>query len=338
MSSSSSSKPADDARSAFNIKVLKRHDGHITSIVYSASFVVLYQYSSSNESWSKTGIEGPMFLYRREIAPHYGMFVLNRNGVDNFSVSLTKDDELQLTEQFVILRTEEETILTPDEDEEGADETILGVWVFEKDQRVEVGKAMEDIQARAEREDEIVPPPPPSTQGGQQQQNGGNGSISLDALFSTTPQQPAASASTASAAGPALLDAIFQSASSTPKPAHAKATTSNDSTHTASAATTTDSSASASDLMAMLGLKDSKRANGHPVQAPPVAAPAPAPAPAPSPPHEQEAPFRETAAQLLDEQMASKSTTMTSGAAPPMAKGEFVREILSLIHVSGSVP
>jgi mRNA-decapping enzyme 1B len=130
-----------DVKSAFNIKVLKRHDAAIDSIVHSASFVVLYLYDTRKGAWSKTGIEGPMFLYHRTQAPHYGMFLLNRNGVDNFSVPLTKDDDLELTEEFVILRTEDATSLGEEDDEED-DEKIIGVWVFEKDQRQVVGNEM----------------------------------------------------------------------------------------------------------------------------------------------------------------------------------------------------
>lgn len=129
---------ASDTRSAFNIKVLKRHDPSIESILHSASFVVLYLYNSAKGAWSKSGIEGPMFLFRRTASPHYGIFVLNRNGVENFCVPLTQDDDLEITDDFTILRTESDTVL--DEDDGG--EKIIGVWVFEKDQRQAVGDAM----------------------------------------------------------------------------------------------------------------------------------------------------------------------------------------------------
>lgn len=45
-----------------------------------------------------------MFLYRRAAAPTYGFFVLNRNGVENFSAPLTHNDDLDLTDEFIIYR------------------------------------------------------------------------------------------------------------------------------------------------------------------------------------------------------------------------------------------
>lgn len=55
--------PAIAARLALNIKVLKRHDSRIDVIIDHASFVVLYKHQDGK--WSKTGAEGPMFLYHR---------------------------------------------------------------------------------------------------------------------------------------------------------------------------------------------------------------------------------------------------------------------------------
>ncbi|CAO1614460.1 unnamed protein product [Sympodiomycopsis kandeliae] len=316
-----STSESEDARSAFNIKVLKRHDPQIATIVHSASFVVLYQYDNSTSSWSKTGIEGPMFLYKRTISPHYGMFVLNRNGVENFSVPLTKEDELQLTDQFVILRTEEETSL--EENDEG--ETIIGVWVFEKDQRQQVGEMMQSLQDKAAQEDHIAPPPTSaSTQ-----------SISLDALFSSQQQpqpqqrqqQPALprpelqQQPQSTSSGPALLDAIFQSAASgsTPQPSPSPVPApipNHDSATTA-----------ATGLMAMLGLGNNTPTNGH--AHPP---PQPEPTPIPVQPQPEAKSFRDTAVDILDAQVSSTLQQQE----PPMNKGEFMREILSLIHTDKS--
>lgn len=47
----------DAARSAFNIKVLKRHDATIERIVASASFVVLY---SHRDEWVRTTSTAPL--------------------------------------------------------------------------------------------------------------------------------------------------------------------------------------------------------------------------------------------------------------------------------------
>lgn len=284
-----------------------------------------------------------MFLYKRSISPHYGMFVLNRNGVDNFAVPLTADDELDLSEQFVILRTQEETILEEDEEDE---ETIVGVWVFEKEQRQLVGEAMLNIQSMAREED--IRDDEDDEENDEKEQSGSSsltsganvsqphsGSISLDALFASGKSTPSQSSTnnngtTSSGGGPALLDAIFQSAStpkSTPKPANQQVAPA---PHADSTPTPSSASASvdaANDLMAMLGLKappnTTTTTNGHdPSNPPPIAKDTHA-----EPPQN----LRDTSVNLIDDAMASKHDPTT---APPLSKGEFVREVLSLIHVS----
>lgn len=113
------------------MKVLRRHDPLIVDIIESASFVVLY---SHDGEWTKTGIEGPMFLYRRSANPSYGFFVLNRNGVENYSANLTKSDDLEMTTEFIIYRATEE-------------EDVVGIWIFEPSQRESVGKQMLKLQS-----------------------------------------------------------------------------------------------------------------------------------------------------------------------------------------------
>lgn len=46
-----------------NLKVLQRHDPSVSSIISSATYVVLYHFVQ--DEWNKAGIEGPMFIYRR---------------------------------------------------------------------------------------------------------------------------------------------------------------------------------------------------------------------------------------------------------------------------------
>lgn len=147
-SSSPSASTHDSARHAFNIKVLRRHDPSITHIVYSASFVVLYQYSEATSAWTKTGIEGPMFLYEKQNGARkgYGAFVLNRNGVENWAAGITAQDDLEVTDQFVIFRSAEQQQDrldgSSDDDDEDEGDNVIGIWVFEQDQRQAVGEQM----------------------------------------------------------------------------------------------------------------------------------------------------------------------------------------------------
>lgn len=45
-----------------------------------------------------------MFVFRRSKEPYYGIFVMNRLGVENLMVLLNADMEVQLLQEFVIYR------------------------------------------------------------------------------------------------------------------------------------------------------------------------------------------------------------------------------------------
>lgn len=81
-----------------------------------------------------------IFCYHsRTQAPHYGLFLLNRNGVENFSASFSSADNLDLTPDLIMYQMEPE--LGPDGREEEEGETF-GIWIFEKEQKDRIGKLM----------------------------------------------------------------------------------------------------------------------------------------------------------------------------------------------------
>lgn len=131
-----------EARTAFNLKVLRRHDPSIVTIFETASFVVLYNYNDGE--WTKTGVEGPLFLFRRRLPPYNGFFLMNRNGVENFSADVTPDDDLEITPEFIIYRPEQ-------------NDEVYGIWVFEPSQRMAVGDKLLRLQQMGEapKEEEI---------------------------------------------------------------------------------------------------------------------------------------------------------------------------------------
>ena len=196
-----------DARLQFNQRVLKRYDASITQILGVASFSVLYSF---NKEWAKTGVEGPLFLYQRTQAPYYGFLILNRNNPEGFSAELTDDDDLELSNDFIIYRPRGQA-RQPDEEDE-----IYGLWIYEPSQLEQLGKLMLKLQA------EHFPAPEPKAAPAAQ-------SISLDALFQPGEQQPAgdkappAQAPDAAPAGAvhtasdftgaSILNALFENAS-----------------------------------------------------------------------------------------------------------------------------
>ena len=58
--------------------------------------------ASADRPQTKTGVEGTLLLYRRSRGIAHGFFILNRNGLENFSDDLADDQDVELSEQFII--------------------------------------------------------------------------------------------------------------------------------------------------------------------------------------------------------------------------------------------
>ncbi|RGB28484.1 hypothetical protein C1646_629557 [Rhizophagus diaphanus] len=115
------------ARKAVNLNVLRRHDQNIVEIIDSSSYVVVYKFDKG--AWTKKGVEGTLFVFKRCVQPVYGFIVMNRLGIDNFMAPLTDGMELEFKDEYIIYRT------TDDDD-------IHGIWVFETKDRERIGKTL----------------------------------------------------------------------------------------------------------------------------------------------------------------------------------------------------
>ncbi|GAA5984369.1 hypothetical protein JCM10908_003317 [Rhodotorula pacifica] len=211
----------DELRRQLNLKNLQRHDPSIDRIVASTSYASIYD--NKGQGWVKTGVEGPMFLFSRTTAPHYGFFVLNRNGLEYVQEFLTPESEVQVGGEFILY-------------ESGKDaDRATGIWVFEEKERHELCRQMEQVRARAASSEGAKATAPGLPRGKP---------ISVDMLFSAASPTPAAAtlpASSSSAypvsplqqqqqpptprAAPAPmnpLDALFASATMSPRPAPAQ--------------------------------------------------------------------------------------------------------------------
>ncbi|KAL2835508.1 decapping enzyme Dcp1 [Aspergillus pseudoustus] len=126
-----------------NLSVLQRHNPAVNSIQSLAPFSVVYTFSPSTRQWEKTGVEGTLFVC--QLVPgslgeeRYSVFVLNRRGLNNFDLPLTDGENVEITEEFIILKSD------PDADSHSSPPTgqpaanngrgnsdicIYGLWVF----------------------------------------------------------------------------------------------------------------------------------------------------------------------------------------------------------------
>ncbi|KAG9085739.1 hypothetical protein FRC06_003471 [Ceratobasidium sp. 370] len=117
------------SRKAWNLKVIQRHDPDILCIWDQVSYVMLMQYSPSG--WSKTSVEGSLFLFDRRGLPRYGFFILNRSASQNYIHLLTAEDNLEVQESYVIFRAKG-----------SKDAPVLGLWAGDPDHRKHLGNTL----------------------------------------------------------------------------------------------------------------------------------------------------------------------------------------------------
>jgi hypothetical protein len=126
-----------------NLSVLQRHFPTTQLILRIAPFAVVYLFNPERQGWEKSGVEGSLFILQtyNENGEGYAVFVLNRRGLENFTLRLEKADRVEVTEEYIILQ-------------DGA--TVHGLWIFEEAEgstqgiRAEIGQTMLECAQRAE--------------------------------------------------------------------------------------------------------------------------------------------------------------------------------------------
>ncbi|KAK3053893.1 hypothetical protein LTR09_005173 [Extremus antarcticus] len=112
--------PAD-----LNLAVLRRYVPDLERIVTIAPFAVVYVFSPETQQWEKSGVEGTLFVCQLSglQTPRYNVVILNRKSLDNFITELVSEEDIEITEQYVILQ-----VLGEDEVP-----TIYGLWIFSEE-------------------------------------------------------------------------------------------------------------------------------------------------------------------------------------------------------------
>lgn len=115
-----------------NLSVLQSHNPAVKSIQSIAPFAVVYTFSPSTRQWEKTGVEGTLFVCQLVAGSlgeeRYSVFVLNRRGLNNFDLPLTDSENVEITEEYIILKSD--TNSEPDTSRANSHIRIYGLWVF----------------------------------------------------------------------------------------------------------------------------------------------------------------------------------------------------------------
>ncbi|KAL8838013.1 MAG: hypothetical protein Q9205_003959 [Flavoplaca limonia] len=147
--------PPQRTNAELNLSVLQRHLPSTTSIISIAPYAVVYLFTSTLQSgpaWEKSGIEGTLFVCQQSPDPvngreRYSVVVLNRKGLNDFICPLSGDIDYEAG--YIILRSTRD---------EGEEENIWGLWIFEEDEgsstagmREVNAKIIQDCAARVAR-------------------------------------------------------------------------------------------------------------------------------------------------------------------------------------------
>ncbi|CAD6590156.1 MAG: hypothetical protein ASARMPRED_004592 [Alectoria sarmentosa] len=148
------SAPADPTltNDVLNLSVLQRHLPSTVSIDFLAPYAVVYIFSTITQAWEKSGIEGTLFVVRLQNEGH-AVVVLNRRGLSNFILHLKSAEEVDVTDDYIILQGNGgDNIGNGSADEQ----KVYGLWIFEEEQgstkgvRAACGRCVVECAERAE--------------------------------------------------------------------------------------------------------------------------------------------------------------------------------------------
>ena len=139
--------PPARTNTELNLLVLRRYVPNIERIISIAPFAVVYLFSPETQQWEKSGVEGTLFVCQLsgDDYPRYNVAILNRKSLDNFITELVSGEDIEITEQYVILQ-----VMGDD-----GSPNIYGLWIFseegdEPNIKEVVANAIQECAVRAE--------------------------------------------------------------------------------------------------------------------------------------------------------------------------------------------
>jgi hypothetical protein len=127
---------------SMNLKVLRRDDPSIQSILGSASSITMYELDMSTTKWHRKNVEGSLFVVERKVGKGSGgssgsgsrfqFIVLNRLSDERFVESIAKDAEFEMSEKYLLYKTD-------------ADE-VNGVWFYDEKEQTNIYEIIQRAQ------------------------------------------------------------------------------------------------------------------------------------------------------------------------------------------------
>lgn len=111
---------ADAVELQISVNSIKRVDPYLKELLMTATHVALYKFCHERNEWTRTEIEGALFVYSRNGEPYHSFMVMNRLSRINQIEPLVKEFECQTQSPFLLYRNSKNK--------------IYGVWFYNRNE------------------------------------------------------------------------------------------------------------------------------------------------------------------------------------------------------------
>ncbi|KAF2159842.1 hypothetical protein M409DRAFT_29652 [Zasmidium cellare ATCC 36951] len=103
-----------------NHLVLQRWSPELQTILAISPFAVLYNFNPETAAWEKSDLQGSLFVCQLQdpLRPRYEVMILNRKNPENLHLEITSSENIEVTDEFVIVHIE------------GGEGQTVGLWMF----------------------------------------------------------------------------------------------------------------------------------------------------------------------------------------------------------------
>ncbi len=125
-----------DPMTEMNLRVLRKDDAEIQTIVAQSKHAVLYGFDPNTRAWARQNVEGALFVVKRAKAPRDAFVVLNRSGTGNLTQAIGGDAfELERSPPYLMYRV-------------GSD--VRGIWFHDQSECESMSETFERVIREAE--------------------------------------------------------------------------------------------------------------------------------------------------------------------------------------------
>lgn len=109
-------------------------DQNYKSVIFNVAKVSIYRFE---DEWNEMGIEGSLYIYKRNADQEHRLIVFNRRGLNDFKLNIPKYFYLEIENQFAIFSHTDK-------------KNIFGFWFDEGKTAGKFGKVLESLMGEKE--------------------------------------------------------------------------------------------------------------------------------------------------------------------------------------------